>query len=201
MATVMLSDKLVQSIIWNIQRPLETKAAELTERASQMMSSHADFVWDAYTKPDQAALFAANQDYMRLSNEINITIRGQGQTHIVRGKLSASRPVTYAMVTQSGLQYRPAFPEYNEIIDLLIEACTLRKEAKELEPQMKELCSRCGSLADLIKIFPSVQNYLDHETKERLARKVERKKNKPKELPEDLAGSLVKSRIFQTAGH
>lgn len=201
MATVMLSDKLVTSIIWNIQRPLEQKAAELQEKATQTMNSHADFVWDVYTKADQAALYAANQDYMRLSNEINMTIKGRGMTLSSRGKLCALRPVKYDMVTGNGALYRDDFPEHTEIIDLLVEAATLRKEAKEVEPKMKELCSKCGSLADLIKIFPTVQNYLDHETKERLARKVERKKNKPKELPEDLAGSLVKSRIFQTSGH
>ncbi len=200
MATVMLSEKLVSSIIWNIQRPLEQKAEELTEKSSEMLRSHADFVWDFYTKKDQAALFAANQDYMRLSNEINITIKGSGQTNMVRGKLSASRPVTYEMVAQAGLLYRDDFPEHGEIVDLLVEAAALRKETKEVGPKMKALCSKCGSLADLIKVFPSVQNYLDADTKTRLARKTERKKNKPKELPEDLAGSLVKSRIFQTSG-
>lgn len=200
MATVMLSDKLVNSIIQNIQQPLEMKAAKLVEKASAMMNKNADFVWDYYTKNDQPALFAVNPDYMRLSNEINMTVKGRGHTHTTRGQLSTSRPVTWEMILNHGLLYQENFPLYNEIIDLLVESAALQQEAKDIAPKMRELCSRCGSLADLIKVFPTVQNYLDDKTKERLARKVDRKKNKPKELPEDLAGSLVKSQIFQTSG-
>ena len=201
MAVVMLSDKLVRTIIWNIQRPLEQKTQELQDKARALLNSHAEHAWDYYTRGDQPGLNGANEDYMRLSDEIFLTIRGRGVVMTGKGKLRKARPVTYPMTSgqSGGLNYREDFPDYNEINDLLVRAEELKKETKEVDTKMRALCSQCGSLADLIKIFPTVQNYLDHETKERLARKVERKKNKPKELPEELASTLVKSHIFQNA--
>lgn len=200
MATVMLSGKLIDSIVWNIQRPLEQKASDFEEEARRRMTSHADEVWDFYTKADQPALRACNPQYLRLNNTVGLRLDHTKVSLFTTAALSDFRPTTPDMSAGSGkgLLYVSLFPEYDTIVSLLTEAKELRKESNDVAPKMKELCSKCGSLADLIKIFPSVQNYLDHETKTRLARKTERKKNKPKELPEDLASSLVKSRVFQS---
>lgn len=198
MAVVMLSTKLVESITWNIVRPLKEKADTIEAAARTRLASHAEFVWDHYTKQDQNILAQCNPEYLRMSDRINISIRGDGVGVTVAAQLSTHRPVKQGMVANVGISYMPDFPDYAAIIEQLNDAKALRNEAKDVEPKMKELCAKCGSLADLIKIFPSVQSYLDDATKKRLERKTERKKNKPKELPEDLAGSLVKSRIFQS---
>lgn len=199
MATVLLSDRLVNSIVWNIEKPMRAKVAELESRAAKLMASQAKEVWDHYYSKYVPALNAVPLEFLRTSTAILINIKDtEFGTKLVRATLNETRAIPINAEAAEGVELPTTNPVYNEVRELMLEAKRLGNEIGAVGPKFKELCSQCGSLADLIKIFPSVTNYLDEEIKARLNRKVTPKKNKPKELPEDLAVSLIKSRIFQS---
>lgn len=209
MATVVLTKGRQDTIRYNLVKNYDNKANELLERIDAVAGNLARYTYNRLVPADlQKKLKEIPKDYLIFTETLKVRFKIEGQlSRDVVIQLADKLPVSAKHTFGVQMHYTAevvaeAEPgsvlaiHGGEAIRLLREAYALKQESDTLSDQVRDLFKKVSTLQQLHKIFPTVLEYVDDNTRAMFNRKVERTKvDLSDALDDDLRVALVKANI------